>query len=148
MPSKQVKDILDHVRAAHQQVKKVCDELRGHEPDARLQLLLEYIGRHEEAFNTALQLYEQDARGKGLLETWLQFSADEAIDEDFAALRLSEGMQADEIVQQVLDFDAKLVALYRDLATSTSSEHVQELFNDLAQLEEDKERQYARLLQD
>lgn len=148
MPWKQVKDILDHVRAAHQEVEKACDQLRGREPDDRLQLLLDYIGRHEAAFNSAVQRYEQDARGKGLLETWLQFSADEGIDEELQALNLHTGMTAEEIVQQVLDFDAQLVTRYRDLAASTSSEHLQELFKDLAQLEEDKERQYARLLQD
>ncbi|PQO25651.1 hypothetical protein C5Y96_22790 [Blastopirellula marina] len=148
MPSKQVKDILDHIRSVHHQLNKVCRELSAGEPDARLQLLLEYIGRHEEVFNSAVRRYEKEANVKTAIETWLQFSADESINEAFHDLDLHPGMTAEEIVEQVLAFDAKLMTLYRDLADSTSSSQVRELFSDLVQMAEGKQHQYARILQE
>ncbi|MCC9608325.1 hypothetical protein LOC68_10850 [Blastopirellula sp. JC732] len=148
MPSKQVKEILDHVRSVHQKLKKVCHQLGSQETDPRMKLLFEYIERHEEAFNTSVRRFEKDAGGHGLLETWLQFTSDEFIDEDFKELELTSEMSAEEIVENVLAFDTKLVAIYRDLADSTSSSQLKELFNDLVQFEEDKERQYAKMMQD
>ncbi|QDU75795.1 hypothetical protein Pan97_28370 [Bremerella volcania] len=148
MPSKQVKDILDHVRAVHHQLNKACKQLSASEPDTRLQLLLDYVGRHEEAFNIALRRYEKEANAKAAIDTWLQFSADETINEALREMDLHPGMTAEEIVEQVLSFDAKLMALYRDLAESTSSAQVRELFSDLIQMAEGKQHQYARILQD
>ncbi|WDI41735.1 hypothetical protein [Bremerella sp. P1] len=148
MPSKQVKDILDHVRSVHHQLNKVCHQLSTNEPDERLQLLLAYIGRHEEAFNSAVRRYEKESNVKTALDTWLQFTADETITEAFANLDLHAGMTAEEIVEQVLSFDAKLMDLYRDLAASTSSSQVRDLFSDLVQMAEGKQHQYARILQE
>lgn len=148
MPYKQVKDILDHVRSVHHGLNEVCGQVCADEPDARLQLLLKYLGRHEENFNVALQRYEKDAGGKGVLETWLQFASDEIVDEAFKDVDLHPGMAAEEIVQRVLSLDTKLVELYRDLADSASTPRVQQLFADLVQMEEGQEHQYARLLHD
>lgn len=148
MPSKQVKDLLDHIRSVHHQLNKLCRELSACEPDSRLQLLLEYIGRHEEAFNSAVRRYEKEANVKSAMDTWLQFSVDESIDEAFHDLDLHAGMTAEEIVEQVLSFDAKLMTLYHDLADSTSSSQVRELFTDLLQMAEGKQHQYARILQE
>lgn len=148
MPSRQVKDILDHVRSVHHQLNKVCHQLSTNEPDERLQLLLAYIGRHEEAFNNAVRRYEKESSVKTALDTWLQFTADETITEAFVDLDLHAGMTAEEIVEQVLSFDAKLMDLYRDLAASTSSSQVRDLFSDLVQMAEGKQHQYARILQE
>lgn len=148
MPSKQVKDILDHIRSVHHQLNKVCHQLSASEPDERLQLLLTYIGRHEEAFNRAIRQYEKEANVKMAVDTWLQFSADNTVDDAFRELDLHAGMTAEEIVEQVLSFDAKLMELYRDLADSTSSSQVRELFSNLVQMAEGKQHQYARILQE
>ncbi|WP_144973436.1 hypothetical protein [Bremerella volcania] len=139
---------MDHVRAVHHQLNKACKQLSASEPDTRLQLLLDYVGRHEEAFNIALRRYEKEANAKAAIDTWLQFSADETINEALREMDLHPGMTAEEIVEQVLSFDAKLMALYRDLAESTSSAQVRELFSDLIQMAEGKQHQYARILQD
>lgn len=148
MPSKQIKDILDHIRAVHHELNKVCHQLSAGEPDERLRLLLAYIGRHEESFNIAVRRYEKEASARTVLDTWLQFTADESISEAFRELDLHPGMTAEEIVEQVLSFDTKLVDLYRDLAESTSSSQVRDLFSDLLQMAEGKQHQYARILQE
>ncbi|QDV20542.1 hypothetical protein Pan153_52170 [Gimesia panareensis] len=148
MPSKQVKDILEHIRSVHHQLNQVVCTLGAQEPDPRLQLLLRYLGRHEENFSKALKRYEKDAVGKGVLETWLQFSSDEIIDEAFQEVDLHMGMPPEEIIRNVLLLDTKLVKLYRDLAVSAPVPRVQELFVDLIQMEEGKEHQYARILQE
>ncbi|QDV20520.1 hypothetical protein Pan153_51950 [Gimesia panareensis] len=86
--------------------------------------------------------------GKGVLETWLQFSSDEIIDDAFQEVDLHLGMPPEEIIRNVLLLDTKLVKLYRDLANSAPVPRVQELFVDLIQMEEGKEHQYARILQE
>lgn len=148
MPSKQVKDILDHVRSAHHQLNQTCKRLGAEEADSRLQMLLEYLGRHEERFCLALKRYEENAGGKGVLETWLKFPSDEDIEDALKDLDLHAGMSAEEIIQQVLSFDARLIALYRNLENSVPSSQVRAFFADLAQLEEGHEHQYARILQE
>ncbi|TWT34545.1 hypothetical protein [Blastopirellula retiformator] len=148
MSSKPVKEILDQIRSAHRQVMKSCRKLRTAEPDSRMQLLFEFIERHEEEFNIAVRHFEKDAGGNGQLETWLQFTSEEDINENLQQIELTADMSAEEIVGQVLAFADKLIATYRDLAATTSSPQLQELFQDLVQFEEDKQKQYAKMMQD
>jgi len=143
MPSKQVKDILEHIRSFHHRLSELYEDLSEHGSDERLELLLKYLARHEENFNECLGRYEKDA-AKGVLETWLQFAADDTLDEALKHVGLHEDMDVEEVIRCAMSLDRKVVELYRDLADATAAPRVRELFENLIEMEESKDHQYAR----
>lgn len=147
MPSTQVKDILEHIRTFHHQVSEYYKELSSQEPDERVELLLQYLARHEENFNETLGKYEEEA-AQGVLDTWLQFAADDTIDAALQPIELDKNMDPDEIIRYAMILDRRLIQLYREIADSTGVSSVRDLFSNLILMEESKDRQYARSLSD
>ncbi len=147
MPSRQVKDILDHVRGYHHKLGRRFSELSARESDERLALLLKYLAGHEKKFEESLAAYEDDA-AKEVLNTWLKFVPDETIDGALKHFDLRDDMDADEIIAAVLAFDKSLIDLYRQLADKAPIARIQEVFMNLLQMEESKDRQYARSVLD
>jgi rubrerythrin len=147
MPSKRVKDILEHIRSFHHRIGDRYANLSEHESDERLVLLLKYLARHEENFNECLGRYEEDA-AKGILETWLQFAGDDTLDEALQRVDLTEDMDVDDIIRCAMSLDKKLVELYRGLADATAAPRVRELFENLIEMEESKDHQYARSIRE
>lgn len=146
MPSTQVKDILEHIRAFHHRIGEYYADLSQNKSNERVELLLKYLARHEENFNESLGKYEKDA-AQGVLETWLQFAADDTLDEALQPIDIPESMAADEIIRYAMTADKKMVELYRELAASTAAPRVRELFESLIVMEEGKDRQYAKSIQ-
>lgn len=142
MPPRQVKDIVDHIRSYHRALAKRLKESSQHEADPRLRLLLEYMSRHEQNFETALARVEQVA-AKGLLNTWLKFVPEETVETALQQLEIRDDMDADEILATVLSFDKKLTDLYRELADTAPTPTIQELFSSLLEMESSKDRQFA-----
>lgn len=147
MASRQVKDILDHIRACHHKMSEKLTGSGGHQSDERLGLLLKYMARHEQHFDDALADYEKDA-AKGVLDTWLPFVNEETLDAALKNIEFRDDMTPDEIVGAILEFDKSLLELYRELASETSIPHVRELFLNLLEMEENKDHQYARSVLD
>ena len=145
MPSKQIRDIFDQVRSFHRKLAKLYEELSEMEQDERLKCLLKYMGRHEEAFENALSQHESSS-AKSILDTWVQFADGESLERALAEADIHANMKVEEIIQHALAVDKTLIELYRDLAASTAAPRVQELFSSLAEMEENKDHQYARSL--
>ena len=152
MPATQIKDILKTVRHFHEHVRDLfnnaAEDLKetGKEDRhllGRTEALLRYLARHEEHFAEVVEEYERQGK-TAVLDTWMQF-ADQG-DEVSAVLEshaLEPGLSIEEIVRRALEFDGAMVALYRQLATETSAQSVQEFFADLIKLEESKSHQYS-----
>lgn len=145
MASKRIRDILDHVRAFKHHLVEIYEHLSETEHDERLKLLLHYLGRHEEQIEKTLDRYENDV-SEGILNTWVRFVDDEALRTIFHDVEIHSGMTPDEVIDAALRFDASLLQVYRDVADSTAATHVQEAFTNLAEMEENKDHQYARSL--
>ncbi len=60
MPSRQVRDVIDRVRSHHTNLAKQLESFAKLESTShsRLQLLLNYMSRHEKHFEKALGKYE------------------------------------------------------------------------------------------
>ncbi len=144
MPSRQVRDVVDHVRSYHRNLAQQLDALGKLEKaaNARLELLLNYMARHENNIEKALAKYEVDAE-KNVLDTWLKFVPDESLDRALRHLDLHDGMDAEDVLGAVLSFDKSLIELYQELADETPLPEVHELFTDLLKMEDSKDRQYA-----
>jgi len=143
MPPRQVKDIVDHIRACHARMSKKYADFSNHESNERFALLLKYMARHEQNFEACLASYEHDA-AKGVLDTWIPFVPEETLDKALEQLELRDDMSPEEVISNALAFDRKLIDLYRQMADETSVPRIQELFTDLLQMEENKDHQYAR----
>lgn len=145
MPSRQVRDIVDHVRSYHRNLSQQLDFFDKQIDKAvapRLEMLINYMARHEQNFEKLLTKYESEASSR-VLNTWLKFVPDESVDRALMHLNLHTGMDADEILGVVLNFDKSLIALYRELADETPLTDVHELFTDLMKMEDSKDRQYS-----
>lgn len=147
MPSKQIRDILDHVRDFKHQLVELYEKLGQMEQDEKQQLLLKYLGRQEEQIARTLDGYEPEL-SKGILNTWVQFVDDEALRTISHDVQVHAGMTPEELIERSLQFDAALVQVYRDVIESTSAPHLQEVFMNLIEMEESKDRQNARSLLD
>ncbi len=108
--------------------------------------LLEYIAYHEGQLGTGIGEFEENAE-ECLLDTWLQFGADETLDGILKQLKLTPAMTEDEVLAAALKVDAQLITLYEELAGESSVPHVRELFEALAKMQEARERQLARAVQ-
>jgi len=142
MPPLQIKNILDHIRAYHDRLSRRLAEFSQHESDERLTLLLKYMARHEHNFEEAMSRYEGDHE-KGILNTWLNFIPEAAVDDALRDMPLQDDMTADQILASVLSFDRTLITFYRQLANQTAIPRVQELCSNLLDMEQSKDRQFS-----
>lgn len=143
----QVRDVLKSVRSFHKELAETCGSLGEQTDDERLQLLMDIVRQHEERFSTVLSHCEVDT-AEGVLNTWLQYAPTEEIQTALQSARLADVTSVAEIAEVVWEFEQALIALYRQLAESTSAPRVQELFGRLVEQEEQKTGQYAWSLEE
>lgn len=142
MPSVQVRDILDSIRGFY---GELSDRFRAEQQrldGEPLSYLLQYLSVHEQELEQSIAKFEDDADA-AVLDTWLQFGADDTLDEALKGLDLHPGMTSDDIVGEALKVDTRLIELYKELAGESSVGHVSELFEGLARMQEARERQLA-----
>ncbi len=108
MPSKQIRDILEHVREFHRSLHDFYEECSEETEDERVKALLDYIGRHEGNFNEALARYEETA-ARGVLDTWLQFAPDETLNQALKKVEFTPGVSPDEVIQVALDPNSQMI---------------------------------------
>lgn len=103
-------------------------------------MLLEYMSRHEKAFEQMLAGYEEPQAGK-LLATWMQYEPDDRALEVPRAEALRPDMSVDEVVETALRLDDELARFYAQAARMARIPEVRDLFEGLArQAEDEKER--------
>lgn len=139
----QVKDVLDHGRKVHAELRKFYDSLNEQHQQERVKMVLDYLSRHEQNREEALERFEQDAR-KGILDTWMQYAPSSNVEEILKNCVISPDMSVDEVVKLGMDFDNALVELYRDAAREAEEEHIKELFQDLVKMETSERQRLAR----
>ena len=147
MPSKQIRDVLHHVRDAQQAIASEFQVFAANAKDQRVQFLLDYFARQEDQLTRILGSYEEEL-SEGLLETWLQFVDDDRLDSVARESRLPANADLEDVVDACLTFDEAVVALYTECAESTSAPEVVELFSGLVKLEDAARRQFARASRD
>jgi len=143
MASVQVRDILDSIRAFYGQLSERFRQAEQTIQGGQLPYLLEYIAIHEGQLGTGIEAFEENAEDT-LLDTWLQFGADETLKDILQQLKLTPDMSEDEVLAVALRIDSQLIALYEELAGESSIRQVSELFEALAKMQEARERQLAR----
>jgi rubrerythrin len=137
------RDVLDHARAFHHQVSDLYQRLEDRVEKERVQMLLDYLRRHEKHLEQSLADYEEEA-SKRILETWFQYTLEEDPSELLSELEVKGDMPVDDVVRLALRLDDYLIALYRNMADHTDIPDVKEVFTNLLELEQEDEHQIAR----
>lgn len=143
MRFEQVRDILDHAREFHKKLHELYQQLADQEEAARIKLLLEYLGGHEKLLEQGIANFEQSA-SEEILDTWFQFTQDDAILKLPETLQLKPHMAVDEVIRMGLELDDRLIKLYRDAVENSEVPEVQEVFDNLLAMEQQEERHLVR----
>lgn len=145
MAAVQIRDILKSLRTFYGQLSERFALQQQRVSGEKLPYLLEYIAAHEKQIAAGFREIETST-DPGVLDTWLQFGADETLQNILSQLDLHEGMTENDILAAALQVDDRLIALYRELAGESSIPHVQELFEGFAKMQDARERQLARAI--
>ncbi|MBI1314876.1 hypothetical protein GC176_26570 [bacterium] len=146
MPSVQVRDILSSIQRFYHELASRFRQAQKNVQGERLPYLLQYIAIHEGQLGTGIEEFEENA-DMCLLNTWLQFGAEESLNGILQRLDLKQGMTEDEILAAALQVDTQLIRLYDELAGESSVPRVRELFEALSRMQEARERQLARAVE-
>lgn len=143
---RRVSDILELARSFHGRIAAVYEKTPGEREDPRWRLLLDHLQEHEELITQALDRYD-DVAPEDVRETWLQYVAEGRVREELEHQELEDDADLETALEAVLAFDRALVGLYDQLAEASGIRRVRELFQDLRDLEETKQRSFSMALQ-
>ena len=138
-----VRDIIDRIRALHNQLSWFYETLGDAVQKERVRMLLRYIGRHERNMELALAKYQQGA-SRAVLNTWFKNAPENPLRTCLSNVAIVADMETDEVIRIVLAMDRCLVDAFQRIADSAVSEDVKALFQDLITLEQEEEHKLMR----
>ncbi|QXP85860.1 hypothetical protein [Methylococcus sp. Mc7] len=141
----QVRDVLDHGKALHDQIRDYYETLKkqADHSEIRLKMALDYLSRHEDEQKEMLERFEENARS-AILNTWLQFAPSDRVEGLLASAATRPGMSVDEVVQIACAFDDALVTLYKEAAAEMDDPKARNVFNNLAEASEKEKQRIVR----
>jgi len=145
MAARQVKEVLDAVRDVHRQLADRYRELDEQATDERIKLLLKDMQQREEQFESCVAQYKIDHHDS-VLNTWVRYLPDEVVHIDRLNDQLAEPRSLDELVEETIRLNGSLCNAYLSLAEQAHIPAMKELFQDLANLEEQNDCHYAKVL--
>lgn len=141
----QVKDVLDHGKELHEQIRDYYDTLKrqADQTEIRLKMALDYLSRHEDEQKEMLERFEENARS-AILNMWLQFAPSDRVENLLATATARPAMSVDEVVQIACAFDDALVTLYKEAAAEMDDPKARNVFNNLAEASEKEKQRIVR----
>ncbi|MEY8264553.1 MAG: hypothetical protein RPR98_10130 [Bermanella sp.] len=143
MQFKTVRDVVEHSRRLHQQIRDYYHQLSEENCQARVSMLLQYLQRHEDHLAQTLGKFEQDKSQK-VLASWFQYAPDQDISEVLAGIDVSENMSTEDVVEMALKLDDYFIELYQHMVSSSTSAPVKEVFQNLLDMEQHEKIQLAK----
>lgn len=136
-------DVLNHIREFHKKASALYQELAEKEEQKRLQLLLNYMSRHEAHLEQSLAQYEQETSQK-ILDTWFQYIPDQQLLQPIQDVEVEPNASVQEIVDLAMRLDDCLIALYKEMIEHAAANEVKEVFQNLLEMEKQEQHQLAR----
>jgi rubrerythrin len=143
MANKQVRDVIRAVRRFHGKLADLYQNMSDHACKERLKILLYYMVRHQHYLDDSLQRYEKEGSRKAL-DSWFRMKTDEDIIAALEQIRFSPEGSCEEIVDQALKVDARLISFYKHLAEVGENQEVRDLFHSLYEMEKKYENALVR----
>lgn len=144
MPFEQARDVIEKARSFHRDLAAFYHRIGGVVDRERVQLLLEYLGEHEERRERQLAEFERRTPAT-MLDTWYQFPPETRIQEALQRIHIRPDMSVAEAVCMALQLDESLLRLYRQAADSAPIEHIRETF---LRLYEEGKKERSKLVGD
>lgn len=141
----QVKDVLDHGRQLHADLRGFYDSLNERGQQARVKMLLDYLSRHERHLEDTVARFEGESK-KHVLDTWMQYAPSIDVSKmiDAQTGNVHGDMSVEEVVRLAIQFDDALVELYREAAEEADVSRVKDVFRNLVELESHEKLKMVR----
>ena len=143
MRFKTMKDVIDYSKKLHSGLSEQYAELEQLTTSERVQLMLDYLQRHERHLAETLSQYE-DGAAKGVMDTWLQYTPEFHLDDLLAKARDASLDKVDELVATALEIDDCMVKIYADIVENSDLDDIKDVARSLMQLENNEEHSIAR----
>lgn len=139
----QVKDVLDYGQKIHADLQSFYRSINDEKQQIRVEMLLDFLGRHEQHREEALADFEGEAK-KHILDTWLQYKPSIDIEKLIGDQSIQPNMTIDEVTKIAIDLDNALIELYRETAAATDIPQVKQLFENLLEMEYNEKLRFVR----
>lgn len=139
----QVKDVLDYGIGVHARLHDVYEKLQRQSEQTRVKMVLDYLSRHEQNREEAMQRFEDGAR-KNILNMWLQYAPSSKIEQLLTQYDARSDMSVDDVIKLAMSFDDALIALYRETARESDDPRVRDVFQNLAEMENREKQRFIR----
>jgi len=143
---KTLAEVVDFLETYHQQLHDYFLKQKDTMNSERLQMLLDYIGRHEKNIQNVLKTIHEKDRDI-ILKTWIQFVplSETLLHEEQLA---DPNQDIDGMVQQVFELDDNLIRFYdKMIHQSGIPGPAREFFQHLITMEETQKKQVAQAAQ-
>lgn len=133
------RDVLKHTKEFHLQLRELFELLVKQESIPRRKLLLEYMISQEKSLVESLHHFEKNTPS-GVLDIWLQYANDEAILKvpDIEVFQSKKSMN--DILELSIKMSDKLIEVYKLVEDQVDDNKVKEIFNNLADMQMQKQR--------
>lgn len=143
MAPRRMIDLLKHAEAFHHKLSVFYAFQSRETHNDALRTLLQYMSRHEDILEHAIQSYE-DGASKSVLDSWFKVSPDFSRFPHLEDLELGGEMTADEVVDLALALDNVLIAMYEELQREAVSADLREALDSLLDMERREEIRLMR----
>lgn len=144
MQFEQVKDVLNHVIAYHNELSSEYAKLAEQAHDTRVQMLLNYLAEHEEKLRAGLEGY-QSGDHRSVLDTWMQNAPNighpKVLEELKGCLCCATFDEVRDLARRIHD---TLADMYRSLASQAAIADERQLFESLADRQNAENRRLSR----
>jgi hypothetical protein len=146
MRFKKTRDILELVRQFHQAVSDHCEQVSGDTDEKRLKLLLDYISEREQSLADALTVFTEQTPD-AVLDTWFQYTGDDTGIHRLLDSDLNPDMTVDDLMRLILRITDHFSDLYSGMVTTSPTDEVLAVFQNLLDEERKGKEQLARNFQ-
>jgi len=130
MAYEQTGDILKKLQNVHEQLAACYGRYENTHKGPRVQLLLQYLKDHELKLKSGMEEYEK-VMGGSTLKTFHSKSPDKEAWETFAACNISQEIDFEALVKEVLETDDAYIRILEEIHSYSDTEKQRELFKNL-----------------
>ena len=139
MRFEKTRDAIKHAQSFHIRLAKLYEFLATNEIPQKVELLLNYLIKHEKDAAQALGNYEKDS-STGILDTYLQFANDQNILKipEFETLQTDKSIEY--IAELAMRFSDELIELYSQVEQEVDEIQLKEIFTNLVEMQKQEKR--------
>jgi rubrerythrin len=137
------KDLLDHAASLHQGLGAYYQRLAGDSRQEKVQLLLEYLARHEENLAAELARYSKETAAR-VRDAWFKFELDGEFIKCVPPAMPAADIDVNELINLAIALDDCIIDLYRLVARESELPEARDAFLNLAAQERQEKMRMVR----